>query len=124
MQNTLVQIDLIKRMITSYPKTLAFAASTRDIQEIYKSGKIASLIGLEGGHQIGDSVAVLRMMYSLGARYMTLTHTCHTAWADSCASPGIHNGLSPEGVQGILEMNRYVPRLFFRKFSHVFVDWA
>lgn len=102
------QMDLIKRMISAYPKDLQWAQSTRDIHSAFKSGRIASLIGIEGSHQVGDSVAVLRMAYDLGARYLTLTHTCHTGWADSCASPGPHGGLSKSGREAVLEMNRLV----------------
>jgi membrane dipeptidase len=81
-QMTLEQMDLVKRMTARYPADLAMAYSAEDIRRIHKSRKIASLIGIEGGHQINNSLAVLRQMYDAGARYMTLTHTTNTPWAD------------------------------------------
>jgi len=82
------------------------AYSAADIRRIHKSHKIASLIGIEGGHQINNSLAVLRQMYDAGARYMTLTHTTNTPWADSATDSPAHHGLTPFGVEVVKEMNR------------------
>ena len=105
-QMTLEQIDLVKRMAALYPADLAMAYSAADIRRIHKSRKIASLIGIEGGHQINGSLAVLRQMYDAGARYMTLTHTTNTAWADSATDTPAHHGLTPFGIEVVKEMNR------------------
>lgn len=105
-QMTLEQIDLVKRMTATYPNDLAMAYSAADIRRIHKAHKIASLIGVEGGHQINDSLAVLRQFYDAGARYMTLTHTSNTAWADSATDAPKHSGLTPFGVEVVKEMNR------------------
>ncbi len=105
-QMTLEQIDLVKRMSAQYPADFAMAYSAADIRRIHKSHKIASLIGIEGGHQINSSLAVLRQMYDAGARYMTLTHTTNTPWADSATDAPAHHGLTPFGVQVVKEMNR------------------
>jgi membrane dipeptidase len=105
-QMTLEQIDLVKRMSAQYPADFAMAYSAADIRRIHKSRKIASLIGIEGGHQINDSLAVLRQMYDAGARYMTLTHTTNTSWADSATDTPAHHGLTPFGVEVVKEMNR------------------
>ncbi|XP_011049738.1 PREDICTED: dipeptidase 1-like [Acromyrmex echinatior] len=82
-QLTLEQVDLIKRLIEKYSQHLQFAASSREILEAHGRGRIASLIGVEGGHSLGSSLAVLRTLYQLGVRYLTLTHTCNTPWAKS-----------------------------------------
>ena len=105
-QMTLEQIDLVKRMSAQYPADFAMAYSAADIRRIHKSHKIASLIGIEGGHQINNSLAVLRQMYDAGARYMTLTHTTNTPWADSATDTPAHHGLTPFGVEVVKEMNR------------------
>jgi membrane dipeptidase len=105
-QMTLEQIDLVKRMSAQYPADFAMAYSAADIRRIHKSRKIASLIGIEGGHQINNSLAVLRQMYDAGARYMTLTHSSNTAWADSATDTPAHHGLTPFGVEVVKEMNR------------------
>ncbi len=105
-QATLEQIDLVKRMVAAYAADLQMAYSAADIRRIHRSGKIASLIGIEGGHQINDSLATLRMMYDLGARYMTLTHTRNTSWVDSATDTPVHHGLTPFGVEAVREMNR------------------
>jgi membrane dipeptidase len=105
-QMTLEQIDLVKRMSAHYPADFAMAYTAADIRRIHKSHKIASLIGIEGGHQINGSLAVLRQMYDAGARYMTLTHTTNTPWADSATDTPAHNGLTPFGVEVVKEMNR------------------
>lgn len=105
-QTTVEQIDLVKRMCAAYPRDFAMAYSADDVVRIERSGRIACLIGIEGGHQIGDSLPVLRQMYELGARYMTLTHTKDTAWADSATDDPVHQGLTPFGRAVVREMNR------------------
>jgi len=103
---TLEQIDVVHRMIAAWPTRLELAQTGADVERIQKAGKIASLIGIEGGHSIDSSLGTLRMMYRLGARYMTLTHNHHTPWADSAAEAPVHNGLTPFGEDVIREMNR------------------
>ncbi|HZE44493.1 MAG TPA: dipeptidase [Steroidobacteraceae bacterium] len=105
-QMTLEQIDLVKRMAERYPRDFAMAYTAADIGRIHKSHKIASLIGIEGGHQINNSLAVLRQMYDAGARYMTLTHTTNTPWADAATDSPVHHGLTPFGIDVVKEMNR------------------
>jgi membrane dipeptidase len=105
-QTTLEQIDLVKRMAARYPGDLEMAYTAADVRRIHQSHKIASTIGIEGGHQINNSLAVLRQMYDAGARYMTLTHTTNTAWADSATDLPAHHGLTPFGVAVVREMNR------------------
>jgi membrane dipeptidase len=105
-QMTLEQMDLVKRLVAAYPADFAMAYTAADIRRIHKTHKIASLIGIEGGHQINDSLAMLRQMYDAGARYMTLTHTSNTAWADSATDAPAHHGLTPFGVEVVKEMNR------------------
>jgi membrane dipeptidase len=103
---TVEQIDLVKRMTERYPADLQMAYSAADVVRIHKAGRIASLIGIEGGHQIDDSLAALRQMYDLGARYMTLTHSSNTAWADSATDNPAHGGLTDFGRAVVHEMNR------------------
>ncbi|MFQ5489503.1 MAG: dipeptidase [Phycisphaerae bacterium] len=105
-RHCLEQIDLIHRMVRRYPDTFEMAYTADDIVRIHGQGKIASLIGIEGGHAIENSLAVLRMFYDLGARYMTLTHSDTHDWADSATDDPRHGGLSPLGEQVVLEMNR------------------
>ncbi|HEY1604875.1 MAG TPA: dipeptidase [Allosphingosinicella sp.] len=105
-QTTLEQIDIVHRMVARYPAQLALASTAADIRRIEKEGKIASLIGVEGGHQIGNSPAALRMFYALGARYMTLTHTENNDFADSATDDPVHHGLTPFGKAIVHEMNR------------------
>ena len=102
---TLEQIDIVLRMVRKYPETFELALSADDVERIHKSGKIASMIGMEGGHSIDNSLADLRMFYRLGARYMTLTHTSNTPWADSATDTPKSNGLSPFGEDVVKEMN-------------------
>jgi membrane dipeptidase len=103
---TLEQIDVVHRMVARYPDALALALTADDIERAMKQGRIASLIGMEGGHSINSSLAVLRMMYRLGARYMTLTHSLNVPWADSATDSPKLDGLSPLGEQVVQEMNR------------------
>jgi len=105
-QATLEQIDLVKRMAARYPEDLEMASTAADVRRIHRAGRIASLIGIEGGHQINNSLAVLRQMYELGARYMTLTHVLTTDWADAATDAPRHGGLSPFGKEVVREMNR------------------
>jgi membrane dipeptidase len=103
---TLEQIDVVHRMVAKYPAAFALALTANDIEHAEQQGKIASLIGVEGGHSINGSVGVLRMFYRLGARYMTLTHTSNTPWADSATDVAQANGLTPFGESVVREMNR------------------
>jgi membrane dipeptidase len=105
-QAVIEQIDVVHQMTARYPETFELALTADDIERIHRHGKIASLIGMEGGHSIDNSLAVLRMTYALGARYMTLTHTKNTDWADSEADKPEHHGLTPFGEQVVHEMNR------------------
>ncbi|EDV93616.1 dipeptidase 1 [Drosophila grimshawi] len=110
-QLTLEQIDLIRRLVQLYPHHMALVNTAAGIEQTHRTGKIASLIGVEGGHAIGTSLSVLRMFYQLGARYLTLTHTCNTPWADCCKvdEPGKYphiGGLSQFGKLVVKEMNR------------------
>jgi membrane dipeptidase len=104
-QAVLEQIDVVHRMVARYPETFELALTAADIERIHRQGKIASLIGMEGGHSINDSLAVLRMTYGLGARYMTLTHTKNTDWADAAGDKPKHHGLTRFGEEVVREMN-------------------
>jgi membrane dipeptidase len=104
--STLEQIELVKLMIAHYPDTFALALSTSDIERIHADGKIASLVGVEGGHCIEESLNVLEQLYNRGARYMTLTHSDTLPWADSCTDENRHNGLTPFGEEVVRKMNR------------------
>ncbi|HEU0097645.1 MAG TPA: dipeptidase [Allosphingosinicella sp.] len=103
---TLEQIDIVHRMVERYPNRLEMASTAADVRRIQKSGRIASLIGVEGGHQIGNSPAALRQFQALGARYMTLTHSKNNDWADSGTDDPAHDGLTPFGRAIVGEMNR------------------
>ena len=105
-QMTLEQIDLVKAMCARYPADLAMAYTAADIIRLHKAHRIASLIGVEGGHQINNSLAVLRAYYDAGARYLTLTHSSNTDWADSATDSPAHHGLTPFGREVVREMNR------------------
>ncbi len=101
----LEQIDVIRRMVAQSP-SLGFATTADDIVRIHAQGKIASLIGIEGGYAIENSLANLRMFHELGVRYMTLTHGGNTAWADSATQEPQHHGLTRFGEEVVREMNR------------------
>lgn len=106
------QIDVIRRLASRYSADLTLAFSAADVERIHRSGRIAALIGVEGGHAIGNSLAVLRQAYGCGARYLTLTHLSSIDWADAAIWPGVnpdsvrHHGLTPFGREVIREMNR------------------
>jgi len=102
---TLEQIDIVHRMMRKYPDTFELALTADDVERIFKKGKIASLIGMEGGHSIDSSLAALRMFHRLGARYMTLTHSRNVPWADSATDTPVLGGLSPFGEEVVREMN-------------------
>lgn len=103
---TIEQIDLVHRLTEAYPADLELALTADDIVRIHSEGRIASLIGLEGGHSIDNSLAVLRQLYALGARYMTLTHWANVDWVDAATDVPEHDGLSPFGEVVVREMNR------------------
>lgn len=102
----LEQIDIARRMIARYPDTFQLALTADEVRKARANGRIASVLGMEGGHAIENSLGALRAYYDLGVRYMTLTHNTHTDWADSAAKPPVHGGLTPFGEQVVLEMNR------------------
>ncbi|RAK65008.1 membrane dipeptidase [Phenylobacterium kunshanense] len=105
-QTTLEQIDIVKGLAVRYPDVFEMAYTADDVVRIHKAGKIASLVGIEGGHQVNESLPVLRQMYDAGARYMTLTHSLNTRWADSATANPQHGGLTAFGKQVVAEMNR------------------
>jgi len=105
-QAVLEQIDLVKRLAARYPETLEVALGADDVERIHRAGKVASLIGMEGGNAIDDSLAVLRQLYAAGARYLTLTHSASLRWADSATDAPHSDGLSPFGREVVREMNR------------------
>ncbi len=100
------QIDIVHQLVAQYPEDLQLALSADDVEAAQKKGRIASLIGMEGGHSIGNSLAVLRQTYALGARYMTLTHWKTLDWADSATDAPKSDGLSEFGISVVAEMNR------------------
>ncbi len=103
---TLEQIDIVRNMVAKYPDTFEMADTAADVERIHKAGHVASLIGIEGGHQIDNSMPVLRQMFNLGVRYMTLTHTRNNDWADSATDNPEHHGLTKFGRAIVHEMNR------------------
>ncbi len=105
-RDTIEQIDIVKRFVAAYPNDLELARTADDIVRIHKAGKVASLIGIEGGHQIGGSLAALRQFYDLGARYMTLTHFKNNEFADSATDDPKWHGINDFGRTVIHEMNR------------------
>ncbi|OSZ72868.1 membrane dipeptidase [Sphingomonas sp. IBVSS1] len=105
-KQTLEQIDIVRGFVARYPDDFALASTAADIRRIQKTGKVASLMGVEGGSQIDNSLPVLRMYHALGVRYMTLTHTKHNDWADSANESPRPNPLSDYGKAVVREMNR------------------
>jgi membrane dipeptidase len=100
------QIDVVHRLAERHPDAFEIATTADDIERIHKAGKIASLIGMEGGHSIDNSLGVLRQLYAAGARYMTITHSKNNDWADSGTDAPKHKGLTPFGEEVVREMNR------------------
>jgi membrane dipeptidase len=109
-KRALGQIDAVRAICEKYPKDIALATTAEDVRRVVASGRIAALMGLEGGYMIEDDVRVLRMFHALGVRYMTLTHSFNTHWGDSSGTgrpvPPRHGGLSPFGRAVVAEMNR------------------
>jgi membrane dipeptidase len=105
-KETLEQIDLVKDFVARYPETFALARTAADVRRIHKSGRIASMIGVEGGNQLADSLSVLRAYHDLGAGYLTLTHAKTIEWADSATDDPKHDGLTPFGEAVVHELNR------------------
>jgi membrane dipeptidase len=104
--DTLQQIDFVHRMIDRYPDDLALALDVDDVESAADTGRIASMLGMEGGHSINESLSVLRMMFDLGVRYMTLTHNHNVSWADSATDAPALGGMNDFGREVIREMNR------------------
>ncbi len=103
---TLEQVDACHRMVERYADRLALATTADEVEAAWRSGRIASLLGAEGGHSIDCSLGVLRSLFDLGVRYLTLTHNDNTPWADSATDEPAVGGLSPFGVEVVREMNR------------------
>ncbi|MCA2223374.1 dipeptidase [Nonomuraea aurantiaca] len=103
---TLEQIDCVRAMVRRYPDRLALATTADEVERVFAGGRIASLMGAEGGHSIDCSLGALRMLYALGVRYMTLTHNDNTPWADSATDDPVNHGLSAFGEEVVREMNR------------------
>jgi membrane dipeptidase len=103
---TLEQIDVVHRIVEAYPDDFVLARSAADVEAARASGRIASLLGAEGGHQLDDAPGVLRMLAALGVRYLTLTHNRTSTWADSATDAPVHGGLSDRGRAFVRELNR------------------
>ena len=103
---TFEQIDTVKRLVAAHPDVFELATTAADIERIHRRGKIASLIGMEGGYSIADSLGLLREFHDAGARYMTLTHSATTSWADSATDAPKWGGLNAFGEEVVREMNR------------------
>ena len=103
---TLEQIDFVYRLAAAFPDHLALADSAADVRTVFGSGRVASLMGMEGGHSINESLGTLRMMRALGVRYMTLAHNDNVPWADSATDDPVLGGLSDFGEEVVHEMNR------------------
>ena len=105
-KETIEQIDLVHHIVARYPDTFELARTAADVRRIHRSGRIASLIGVEGGGQIDDSLSVLRAYHALGAGYLTLTHVISIEWADAATDNPRHHGLTPFGRAVVRELNR------------------
>lgn len=103
---TLEQIDCVYALCARYPETFELVRTADEVERAIAAGRIASLIGMEGGHSIASSLGTLRMLYELGARYLTLTHNKNVAWADSATDTAVHGGLTDFGRDVVREMNR------------------
>ena len=102
----LVQIDAVREQVRKHPNDLTLATTAAEVREAHKQGKIAALMGVEGGHMINSNLGVLRSYAALGMRYMTLTHSGNDEWADSSTDKAVHNGLTDFGKDVVREMNR------------------
>ena len=102
----LEQIDIARRIVEKYPDRFAWALTPADVRRVFRQGKVGSLLGMEGGHAIENSLGALRAFYGTGVRYMTLTHNVTTDWADAAMDSARHGGLSPFGEEVVREMNR------------------
>ena len=116
---TLEQVDFVHRLVEAFPDDLALCRTADDVEQARGAGRIASLMGMEGGHSIDCSLGTLRMMHTLGVRYMTLTHNENVPWADSATDEPVLNGLSDYGREVVTEMNRIG---MFVDLSHVSAD--
>jgi membrane dipeptidase len=105
-KRAIVQIDAVREQVRRHPADLTLATTAAEVREARKQGKIAALIGVEGGHMIDSDLGVLRTFAALGARYMTLTHSGNVEWADSSGDAPVHRGLTPFGKDVVREMNR------------------
>jgi membrane dipeptidase len=103
---TLEQIDIVHRMMRKWPTVFQLVRTASDLERAFRNGRVASMIGMEGGHSIDRSLATLRMMHTLGVGYMTLTHGANVPWADSATDKPVLGGLSPSGKEVVREMNR------------------
>ena len=102
----IVQIDAVREQVRKHPDDLVLATTAAEIRDVHKQGKIAALLGVEGGHMINSDLGVLRAYAALGVRYMTLTHSGNDEWADSSTDKAVHNGLTDFGKDVVREMNR------------------
>ncbi|NMO15481.1 membrane dipeptidase [Pyxidicoccus fallax] len=105
-QATLEQIDVVHRLVERYPQQLSLALTADDVERAHRASRVASLIGMEGGHSIGGSLGVLRQMYRAGARYLTLTHSKNVPWAESATDAPMATPLTEQGRAVVREMNR------------------
>ena len=103
---TFEQVDAVHTMVARYADRLGLATTADEVEQVFASGRVASLMGAEGGHSIGCSLGVLRALYRLGVRYLTLTHNDNTPWADSATDEPVHGGLTAYGREVVREMNR------------------
>jgi membrane dipeptidase len=106
LRTQLEQIDVARRVVARYPQDLALTGTADEMERAMKAGRIASLLGMEGGHAIENSLPALRAFYELGVRYMTLTHSKTLDWADAAGDKDTHGGLTPFGEEVVREMNR------------------
>jgi membrane dipeptidase len=102
----LEQLDIARRVVERYPDAFELARDASDVERVFGEGRIASLFGMEGGHVLENSLGALRAFHGLGAHYLTLTHNCHTDWADAANLPPVHGGLTAFGREVVREMNR------------------
>lgn len=116
---TLEQVDFVHRLVAAFPDTLRLATCAAEVEQAITQGKVASLLGMEGGHSINESLGTLRMMHALGVRYLTLTHNENVPWADSATDEPVLGGLSDFGREVVRELNRLA---MFVDLSHVSAD--